>query len=167
MLSRLKYGLWAVSLLAGLAGSAPAVAADEEKSMLDQFNIGLDFRKFCSLQDDAPIGDKCWAFLAAVIEIEKGYVSLDPQVAKRLNHACLPPRMSIQQIFATIRPQLRRIMGSCVGLCDSTSYVMSSLAGTFPCEAEMDFPVRASEPSEQQTEPQDTAPPLQHPVPQP
>ena len=122
----------ALTVAALLAFIPPARAAERP---IDLFSLGLDFREFCDLEDGAPISNKCMGFLAAVIEIEKGYVSLDPALASRLNRACIPPGVSIHQIFAVIRPQLRRMIesGTCIGLCDSTGYVMSSLAGNFPC----------------------------------
>lgn len=102
---------------------------------IDPFGPDLDIRTFCDFHDHAPTSESCRTFIGAIVEIEKSYVALDPQTLSRLNPACIPPGLTIPQIFEAIGPELRKRVGVCNGKCSSASYVKTSLNAVFPCPA--------------------------------
>jgi hypothetical protein len=117
--------------------SNPSRAQDHhptDKFNLDTFKIGLDYTKFCDLRDGAPISDACFAFIGAVVEIVESNNLSVPEDKRYFPATCIPHGLKIKEIFETIRPRLRADTGVCLGMCTSTSYVISSLAALYPCK---------------------------------
>ncbi len=127
------------SILSGLAAVLAAACCAKtqaaEPNWIDPFNVGIDIRKVCDFHDHTPMSEPCRTLIGAVVEIEKGYVGLDDETRKRLNRACIPPNLSLLQVYDAIRPELRKTVGFCAGLCTSTGYVRTSLIAVFPCPA--------------------------------
>jgi hypothetical protein len=91
-----------------------------------------DIFRICDLREGAPIGERCYGYVAATVEA----VYLDAfEHASERRRACIPPDESIEQIIARIRPRLRE-MGLCYGACTSQSFLRMSLYQAYPCPAE-------------------------------
>ena len=118
---------------AGLTANAAATGApSQSKFDPDVFGIGINFDEICDLHSGAPIGDKCYGFIGAVIEIVKSDSLTAPQF-RTGPKACIPRGQNIPQIFEKIRPSLRARVGICLGFCTQTGYVISSLNEAYPC----------------------------------
>ena len=93
---------------------------------------GIEIGELCSLPDGAPIGDKCYGFIAGVVESLVGKeVARRPQDPRRL---CGLPR-DIRAIVTKIRPELRTSKFQiCAGYCTTESYVASAIYDAYPCQ---------------------------------
>ncbi len=133
---RLHTSIFLTAMLVALL-SNPLSALDHhptDKVSLDIFTIGLDYTKFCDLRDGAPISDACFAFIGAVVEIVESNNLSVPEEKRCFPATCIPHGSNIKEIFETIRPELRASTGICAGMCNSTSYVITSLATSYPCK---------------------------------
>jgi hypothetical protein len=120
--------LLALSLFTHVAIADPT---GQSKIPDDPFGIGIDFTEICDLHAGAPISDKCYGYLGAVIEIVKTDSVMPSRFRTRLK-TCIPRGQNIAQIFEKIRPSLR--VRVCGGFCTSTGYVMESLYEAYPCK---------------------------------
>ena len=94
----------------------------------------IDMPEFCDIRDNMPISDECYGFIGGIVEVK----IWDDLYAKEENwkhyaYACIPPKMTIAELFQKIRPYLRERGYACAGICDSASYVLTALNATFPC----------------------------------
>lgn len=121
------------ALLLSLVAAHPAEAEvqKDQKFDLDVFGIGIDLDEICDLHSGAPISDKCYGFVGAIVEIVK-IDSIQPPQFRRGPKACIPKGANITQIFEKIRPLLRTRV--CAGFCTQTSYVISSLHEAYTCK---------------------------------
>jgi len=77
------------------------------------------------------MSDKCYGFISAVVEIMKVNQGI-PKERMFFRPACIPDGLKVEDIYKAIRPALMDV-GPCLGLCTSTSYVMSALIRVYPC----------------------------------
>lgn len=124
---------YAALLVAALTASLWSDASSAE-GWAEGAYMGRDLFRICDLRDGAPIGERCYGYVAATVEA----VSLDAfQHPSERRHACIPPDESIEQIITRIRPVLRGPdYGLCYGACTSQSYLRISLYEAYPCPDE-------------------------------
>ncbi len=93
---------------------------------------GIEIGELCGLRDGAPVGDKCYGFIAGVVEALIGTeVARQPQDPKRL---CGLPG-DVRAIVAKIRPELRTTKFQiCAGYCTAESYAAAAIYDAYPCQ---------------------------------
>lgn len=134
----LKVWLARITIVA-LAAACPAMhvaVADtpsQSKFDPDVFGIGINFDEICDLHSGAPIADKCYGFIGAVVEIAKTQSAMEPPFRSGPK-TCIPKGPTIAEIFEKIRPSLR--VRVCAGFCTQTGYVISALHEAYPCKNE-------------------------------
>jgi hypothetical protein len=120
----------AVAAVGLAANVAMADTPSHSKDNPDVFGIGINFDEICDLHPGAPVGDKCYGFIGAVVEIVMAERAVGPQFRHGPN-SCIPKGRTISQIFEKIRPLLK--VRVCGGFCTQTGYVKSSLQEAYPC----------------------------------
>ena len=125
MVSKLRFVLTAGIIALSLV-SSPATAQDP-------YNLGISVTKMCDLRPDGDsrMSDKCYGFISAVVEIMEVNQGM-PKERMFSRPACIPDGLKVEDIYKAIRPALMDV-GPCLGLCTSTSYVISALIRVYPC----------------------------------
>ena len=92
-----------------------------------------NFPKVCDLADGAPIGDLCFGFVDAVMEIVRfEEVAETDNIHHLYANACVPFGTTVGQAMEKMRPWLRT-HHSCAGKCNATGYVYEGLEVAYPC----------------------------------
>jgi len=101
---------------------------------VDEYGLGFNVKEMCDLRPNgnSRMSDKCYGFISAVAEIMKAQ-QLVPEERRFYRSACIPDGLKVQDIYKAIRPTLMDV-GPCLGVCTSTSYVMSALVRVYPCK---------------------------------
>jgi hypothetical protein len=132
----------AVSALCLSALVQPPAARAEEPRHQDLFGLGLNFREICDLTPGAPVSDRCYGFMGAVIEMALSSQGLREQGFDETSflfvRTCVPPGVMLEEIIEVIRVQIdtHPMLSQCTALCSETGYVLSALESAYPCPEE-------------------------------
>lgn len=116
------------------AGIAVLLSVSNRAMAQDPYGLGISVMKMCDLRPngDSRMSDTCYGFIAAVVEMVK--VDQGTPEARRISRpACIPDGLRVEDIYRAIRPALMDV-GPCLGICTSTSYVISALIRVYPCK---------------------------------
>lgn len=115
----------------------PGSVSADDAGAKDVFGLGLDLPAICDMAPGAPVSDRCYGFLGAIIEMALSSQGLREQGFDEASflfvRTCIPPDLKLEQIIEAIRSHMAP---ACTGLCTETGYVLSALELAYPCPEE-------------------------------
>jgi hypothetical protein len=117
-----------------LAAFQPGSVRADEPQPKDVFGLGLDLSAMCDLTPGAPVSDRCYGFLGAIVEMALSSEGLREQGFDETSflfvRTCIPADLKLDEIIEAIRSHF---VATCTGLCTETGYVLSALESAYPC----------------------------------
>ena len=114
-------------LCVGLSVVIGAAAPPKPPASTDP--LGVEWiDKICDMREGAPISDKCYGFVAGVME------SMDANNAGEGHDTFCPKDAKISDFVSAVRKDIIKNGNACFGMCTSETWVSSALYRAYPCD---------------------------------